>query len=41
VEHSPAFDEWVLLKGEEYRRAILSVLSGLSGLCLGRAGHDR
>ncbi|HNS52629.1 MAG TPA: BTAD domain-containing putative transcriptional regulator [Anaerolineae bacterium] len=36
LAHSPGFEEWVLLKGEEYQRAVLSALGQLTSLRLAR-----
>jgi DNA-binding SARP family transcriptional activator len=40
VGDSPAFDEWMLLKGEETRRAVLSVLGRLTSLQTVRGEYD-
>jgi DNA-binding SARP family transcriptional activator len=39
VGDSPAFDEWTLLKGEEYQRVVLSLLGRLTSLRLGRGDY--
>ncbi|RPI58413.1 MAG: hypothetical protein EHM56_01865, partial [Chloroflexi bacterium] len=39
VAHSPAFDDWLLLKGEEYRRGVLGVLGRLSSLQAARGEY--
>jgi DNA-binding SARP family transcriptional activator/tetratricopeptide (TPR) repeat protein len=39
VRDSPAFDEWMLLKGEEARRRMLSVLGRLTSLQMARAEY--
>ena len=41
VRDSPAFDEWMLLKGEETRRRMLSVLGRLTSLQMPAKGPDR
>jgi DNA-binding SARP family transcriptional activator/tetratricopeptide (TPR) repeat protein len=40
VGDSPAFDEWLLLKDEEYQRAVLSVLGRLASLRMARAEYS-
>ena len=37
---SPAFEDWLLLKGEEYRRMMLSVLEHLASLQTARGAYD-
>ncbi len=39
VRESPAFDEWMLLKGEETRRSMLSALGRLTSLQMARGEH--
>jgi DNA-binding SARP family transcriptional activator/tetratricopeptide (TPR) repeat protein len=39
VRDSPAFDEWMLLQGEEYRREVLLVLGRLTSLQMARGEH--
>jgi DNA-binding SARP family transcriptional activator len=39
VGDSPAFDDWMLLKGAEYRRSVLSGLAQLSSLHTARGEH--
>jgi DNA-binding SARP family transcriptional activator/predicted ATPase len=36
VADSPAFDEWMLFKGEEYRRGVLSLIEQLTSLHIAR-----
>jgi DNA-binding SARP family transcriptional activator len=40
VGDSPAFDEWLLLKGAEYRRSMLAVLGNLTSLQMAREDYD-
>ncbi len=39
VGNSPAFEDWLLLKGEEYRRTMLSVLEHLASLQTARGAY--
>ncbi len=40
VGDSPAFDDWVLFRGAEYRRRVLSVLAELTSLQASRGEYD-